>query len=167
MTLELLILSHAVEHARVCQESSCCLLRAIAEALKPTGQRAEEERQAVSTHRDHDDAWRLKEYIQAHCCESLTLKDISRAIGCHPRHAERCFKAYFNTSIRAYLQAARTAEALNLLSHTDLKIESVAVTVGFRSRSSLYRALDRLGLPPPGRNRKTLVESNVGDGGSQ
>jgi AraC-like DNA-binding protein len=71
-----------------------------------------------------------------------TLPAAAKALGVTPRSLQRSLRGA-GTSFRAVVDEHRIAEACRLLDQTDLKVESIAREVGFRSLSGFVRSFRR------------------------
>lgn len=92
---------------------------------------------------------RVKSFIDHRYAEPQSLKAIASALNCHPRHASRVFKKTFAMDLWDYLFQVRVTRAIELLTETDIKVEVVALLVGFRAKTTLFRAVRELtGLTP-------------------
>lgn len=90
-----------------------------------------------------------KELLEVHFAEPLELHQLARLTGCHPVPLRALFKKEFGMSIRGYQTRLRIFHASKLLTESDLKIDAVGRTVGFRSRKNFYRAFRRtVGMTP-------------------
>jgi len=103
-------------------------------------------RAAASSSRDdrRDDlADRAARLIQRDfaCCG--TVADLARALHCHPRRLQECFRLRHHTSVHRYLDRVRADEATRLIGEAGLKVEAAALMVGLRSRKNLYALVRR------------------------
>lgn len=73
--------------------------------------------------------------------ESLLLTHaLAKELCSSPSGIERQFHDAYGISIRQYLMTVRVRHAERLLASSDVKVDSVALTVGFNSRSAFYRS---------------------------
>jgi AraC family transcriptional regulator len=87
-----------------------------------------------------------------------TLSSLAAAVGLHPSHLARAFRARHGTSIGEYQRNLRIAAAARRLAHSDEPIATVAQALGFADQSHLTRVFRaRLGRPP-GAFRRLLRE---------
>lgn len=75
--------------------------------------------------------------------ESLTVPEISKAVGLHPNYAMNLFKKAFGTTLIDYLTHHRVSHAQRLLVTTDEKIVEIAFGSGFNSISRFNEAFRR------------------------
>jgi AraC-like DNA-binding protein len=99
---------------------------------------------------ESDGATRLREVIERHFSGRLTLRTATAMV--HERDArslDRAFKKRFGQTFHRYLTLVRIDHAVRLLATTDLKIESVAREVGYRTKKELFIHLKQeRGLTP-------------------
>lgn len=72
-----------------------------------------------------------------------TVADLARALHCHPRRLQQCFRLRHHTSVHRYLDRVRAAEAARLIGEVGLKVEAAALMIGLRSRKNLYALVRR------------------------
>ena len=83
--------------------------------------------------------------------EHWTIKQLARAVGQSRSRLEPEFKREFSTSIHKFLTMRRIGHAKHLLDVTDVKVETIALDVGFRSKKAFYDAFAQAtGLTPMG-----------------
>lgn len=70
----------------------------------------------------------------------LPIPHLARALGISARALETQFRARLNVTPQAHYLALRLAEALRLVSDTDMALMDVALATGFASQSSFARA---------------------------
>ena len=94
-------------------------------------------------------AYRVKELVHARYQDALDVTRLARTVGCHPARLRALFKDEFGIAIHEYQTRLRVLRAVRLLATSDVKVEAVARTVGFRSKRNFYGAFRRLlGLTP-------------------
>jgi AraC-like DNA-binding protein len=80
--------------------------------------------------------------------EPLRYRELGRAVGCNPEYLEVLFRKHTGTTLRGYLRQTRLERARELV-RGGQKVESVALAVGFRSKSGFLRAFRRaFGMTP-------------------
>lgn len=77
----------------------------------------------------------LKDFIETHLAEELTLAQMAAVVNISPFHFSRAFKAATNLPPHRYLIARRIERAKGLLSVTRLAVSEVAARVGFSNQS--------------------------------
>jgi AraC-like DNA-binding protein len=104
---------------------------------------------------------RARQAISDRLREHITVDLLAKQLGCHRRTLERAFRTVSGDSVHSTILRRRTQEAIRLLRCTDLKVEAVAVEVGFRSRTSLRVAVRRATGQTPGQLRRSALTSNT------
>jgi len=72
-------------------------------------------------------------YIQTNHARELTLTEIARANGYSPSTLSHVFKRHVGISPVKYLINYRLSQALEMMGHTDRKLEDIAFEIGFKS----------------------------------
>jgi AraC family transcriptional regulator len=75
--------------------------------------------------------------------EQLHVSDIAAAVGVHPVHLTRTFRARYGTGVAAYLRGLRLQQAAQRLADTDLSIADIAGQAGFYDQSHFTRTFKR------------------------
>jgi AraC-like DNA-binding protein len=88
-------------------------------------------------------AARAAAFMRAHLADPLTTAAVAGAVGVSPRTLHRAMCAFAGMSPSRALALMRVAEAERLLAD-GVKVDVVALSVGFRSRASLYRPFLKL-----------------------
>lgn len=76
-----------------------------------------------------------REYIEKHCAEKFSLKDISEALYINGSYLLRVFKAEMGETLLGYHNKTRCDKAMLLLCDESLSISEVGEAVGFVSSS--------------------------------
>ncbi len=92
---------------------------------------------------------RVAQYIDEHFTEPLVIKRLAEVSGWHGRDLGAVFRAARGISLRTYVEKTRINAAAARLRQGD-KVESVAASVGWRGRSSFFRAFKRQMHMTPG-----------------
>jgi AraC-like DNA-binding protein len=90
-----------------------------------------------------DLADRAARLIERDFARRRTVADLARALHCHPRRLQECFRLRHHTSVHRYLDRVRAVEAARLIGQAGLKVEAAALMVGLRSRKNLYALVRR------------------------
>ncbi len=89
------------------------------------------------------------EYLRTHACQPLDLAALSAAIGRHPAHICRAFRAAFGCSLTDYVLFMRVQSACGMLRGTQTSLASIAVKTGFYDQAHLTRVFRRfIGTTP-------------------
>jgi AraC-like DNA-binding protein len=81
----------------------------------------------------------IREYINNHYMERLTLEDIAKMSGFSRYHFDRLFKKYSEETFYQYLNKIRINNAVMLLSDSTFPITEIAYKSGFTTISSFIR----------------------------
>lgn len=79
---------------------------------------------------DHD-ALCMKEYIDAHIAENISVRDLAAAIFKSPSQATRIFKREYSVTPYEYLTNQRFVRAKSLLLGTNMLVKEIAYKAGF------------------------------------
>lgn len=94
---------------------------------------------------------RVKEYIEAHLAEDVSLHRLARVAGISASHLRVLFKEAVGTPMHAYVVQRRVERARSLLRSGDLSAAQVAAEAGFAHQSHMARCMRRvLGVTPTG-----------------
>lgn len=92
---------------------------------------------------------RMKDYVEEHIAEKITLRMLADAAGYSPWHTERVFKEVTGQTPFDYLRAVRLSRAAARLRDTDARIVDVAFDFVFGSHEGFTRAFSRhFGMTP-------------------
>ena len=81
--------------------------------------------------------------------QSLRVDEVAEAIGVHPVHLTRTFRAHFGVSVGAYLRNLRLEQAAQALAGSTSTIADIAAQTGFYDQSHFTRTFKRkYGLTP-------------------
>lgn len=75
----------------------------------------------------------IREYIEAHYTEPLSLSEIAQKTEISPQYASRVFRRYAECSVTAFVQHTRLSKSEELLRYTSLSVSQIAYAVGFSS----------------------------------
>ena len=104
-------------------------------------------------------AQRMVDLIEHGFMDRITLKTISAAVRGKPSVLGRIFEAQVGVSVHEYLTRVRLAHAAHLVRST-MKIEVVALVVGYRSKKNFYRQFSRhFGVTPEVYRRRAVARS--------
>ncbi|XYD12491.1 AraC family transcriptional regulator (plasmid) [Methylobacterium sp. NMS12] len=98
---------------------------------------------------DSGEMRRVRDLVEEHLAEDLSLETIAGVVGVSPRSLSRACLRQWGTTVHQYVLSRRVERAKNLLLSTDLTITSIALDTGFSSQSHLATAFRRVtGLTP-------------------
>jgi AraC-like DNA-binding protein len=90
--------------------------------------------------------------------QSVSIDQVSRAVGASPRTIRRRFEARAGLSWRSYLLQARVLTAMALLAQSEQSILQIALDVGFNSLNTFGRAFTtRIGETPSSYRRRVTA----------
>jgi AraC-like DNA-binding protein len=103
---------------------------------------------------------RVRDHIDRHPTDALTLGDLARLGGMSRFHLVRAFRhAYGETPIR-YLSRRRIAQAQDLLRYANLTVTEVCMAVGYTSLGSFSsRFTELVGESPSAYQRRWATDS--------
>lgn len=99
-------------------------------------------------------AGRVREFIDTHLSEEITLLNVSRSVGASIRTTTEEFRAAYGVTIHSYVLRRRLIEAVSLLMTGEHKVEAVSEAVGFGDKATLYRAFRKILQTTPGAVRR-------------
>ena len=104
---------------------------------------------------------RIKEYIDKHYTEPITLQSIGEALNISPYYLSHVFKQMSGYSPVQYLLRRRIGEAQTLLITTDLPITRIAEMVGYDTQSYFNLQFTKnVGMPPNKFRQNYIVTQN-------
>ena len=105
----------------------------------------------------------LRDYLDAHYTEEISLNDLARQYSYSPSHLIRSFHQAYGASPMQYLKKLRIEHASQLLLHSDATIQSVGEMVGLRIPSYFIRVFKQeIGITPA-QYRMFYAEENGGE----
>ena len=114
------------------------------ELLAATSRETQSERDAVRSQ-----PWlrTAEEMLRAGHCTGLT--ELANAVGVHPTHLARAFRARYGTSVGEYGRRVRLAWAATELAGRDTTLATIAMQAGFADQSHFTRVFKRyVGVTP-------------------
>lgn len=96
----------------------------------------------------------VRDYIQEHLGDNITLDAIASTIGLSRYHFARRFRISTGTTPHEYVMQQRVARAQTLLTRTDYPLLDIAVICGFADQSHFNRVFKKHTGVPPGHYRK-------------
>jgi AraC family transcriptional regulator len=100
---------------------------------------------------DRSPRWlkQAQELIHEQFSESLTLSDISRAVGIHPVHLCRVFREHHRCTIGDYIRRLRIESASRQILTSNAALVEIAAAAGFSDQSHFSRIFKRvMGVTP-------------------
>lgn len=102
------------------------------------------EKYLESTVSDNSQVESIKQYIDQHFTEEISLSMLSEIFYMDPDYASKLFKKEYGTSIKNYIIDKRIDAAKELLSSTSLPINMVAINVGYENYSYFTRLFKKM-----------------------
>jgi transcriptional regulator GlxA family with amidase domain len=91
----------------------------------------------------------LQRWVPDHLTDDLSVAALARRAGMSERNFVRAWRQETGTTPAAYVESVRLEAARRLLESTDMTVDAVARTAGFRRAEQLHRAVRRrLGTTP-------------------
>jgi AraC-like DNA-binding protein len=102
---------------------------------------------------------RTVDLIEKTYSDRITLQTVSTALRERPLHLGRMFQALLGVSVHEYVTHVRLGHAAHLI-RSGMKIEAVALSVGYRSKKDFYRQfIRRFSVTPETYRRRVTVAS--------
>lgn len=89
------------------------------------------------------------QYIDRHCFESISLRDVAAAVGRSPAHLTTALRLATGRTAQAWIIAGRMSEARRRLLSTDESIEDISGRVGYADPTHFIRLFRRAHAMPP------------------
>lgn len=93
-------------------------------------------------------------YVDRHCTESITLKDVAQVIHVSPSRVRHVFKDVTGLGFKEYVTNVRLAEAKRLLLATDRSVAEIARAVSYTNLHQFYRVFHRAFAMSPAEYRR-------------
>lgn len=94
-------------------------------------------------------------FIQQHCFEPISLRDVAAAVHRTPAHVAATVKQATGYSVGQWISAGRVAEAAARLAHTDDPLSQIANHIGWQDKTHFIRQFRRAyGITPAAWRRK-------------
>jgi AraC family transcriptional regulator, transcriptional activator of pobA len=82
-------------------------------------------------------------YIERHYRQSISLKDVARAVGLTPGHLTTIVGRKTGRTVQHWITERRMTEARRALVETDLTVEAIGARVGYRDPSYFIKIFKR------------------------
>ncbi len=94
-------------------------------------------------------AAKVREYLRIHARENIGVAELSGIFHYNPDYLTHIFRLEYGTTICAYINLVRTDDAKKILIETDMKINDVALAVGFGDEKYFMKTFKKLvGVTP-------------------
>lgn len=101
-------------------------------------------------------------YINEHLDDDLSLESIAKLVHLNPAYLSRLFKKEMDISMSEYIIQARIARAKDMLRSPDVKISSIAASVGYTHFSHFAKMFKRIVGMTPHEYRKHMLQRQSG-----
>jgi AraC family transcriptional regulator len=92
---------------------------------------------------------RAQELLHARFTDSIRTAEVASAVGVHPAHLARTFRAHFRLSVGSYVRRLRLDWAAQELRRSEISLAALALAAGFADQSHFTRYFKRhVGLTP-------------------
>jgi AraC-like DNA-binding protein len=108
---------------------------------------------AFSPARTEDAGLRVQHFIEANLSHHVTLRDVAQGTGLPVRRVNSSLRAAVGLSVRQFVAHRRLGKIVEALTTSDVKVEAIALEVGYRSKKDLYRLVRRFTGFTPSRLR--------------
>lgn len=103
----------------------------------------------------------IKEYINMHISEEISLVKLAEMVYFNPSYLSRLFKHLTGINLSEFIQEVRIKKAKQLLKRNDLKVSEIAKAVGYNSATNFSRFFKSVTNKTPQEFREALSESNI------
>jgi AraC family transcriptional regulator len=103
---------------------------------------------------------RAEEVLNASLVDDISLAEVAAQCSLSAGHFARAFKRSFGRTPHRWLEQRRVDAVKELLQHSSLALEEIAVVRGFRDASSLIRVFHRVTGTNPGEWRRSRRASH-------
>jgi AraC-like DNA-binding protein len=102
----------------------------------------------------------MVDLIEQTFADRTTLKTVSAGVTGSPGHLGRLFRRLTGTTIHEYVTRVRLDHAAHFI-RLDVKVEAVALAVGYQSKKNFYRQFTRhFGVTPEAYRRRRVMPAN-------
>ncbi len=102
-----------------------------------------------STHISSFNLEDIKKYVDDFFTEDIYLESLAKIFHTSPKYMSRLLKQALGIPFKQYITALRIAKSKTLLAESDLKIDDIALSVGFNNRNSFIRIFKQMeGMTP-------------------
>jgi AraC family transcriptional regulator len=103
-----------------------------------------------------------EELLRSRVRESVALGELAQAVGVHPAHLARAFRAHYGVSVGEHSRRLRVAWAARELAGGERSLAEIAVEAGFADQSHLTRVFKRHVGTTPARYREQTSRTSHG-----
>ena len=99
-------------------------------------------------------AVKIKDYLDLHYAEDITLDDLATNVGYSKNYLCRIFRESTGNTINFYLNNARINKAVELLAGTDMDVAKISGVVGYNNVFHFIKTFKKLVGVSPGNYRR-------------
>ena len=104
----------------------------------------------------------IKNYIDTHVTEKITLEDISNRLYISKSHIERAFKQEYNKTPLAYCAEQKIAQVASMLVTTNYSLSQIAAQLGFSDVKYMSKSFKKFkGKSPMEYKREKLAKNQI------
>lgn len=97
-------------------------------------------------------------YIQQHCLEAISLRDVADFVHRTPSHVASTVKNATGHSVGTWINSGRLGEAANRLAHTDDSLDEIASNIGWQDKTHFIRQFRKVyGVTPAAWRRQNVL----------
>jgi AraC-like DNA-binding protein len=104
----------------------------------------------------------IKNYIDAHITEKITLEDISNALYISKSHIERAFKNEYHQTPLAYCANQKIAQVASMLATTNYSLTQIAQQLGFSDVKYMSKSFKKIKGKSPIQYRRDKLAKKAG-----
>src|SRR5690606_5778529 len=98
---------------------------------------------------DREKLYGLKEYIEKHYLQPLSLKQLGRLSGLNEFKLKKGYRSLFNITVFGHIHHLRMQQARQWLTQGDMTVTEVSARIGYSSSSNFSAAFKKqFGYPP-------------------
>ena len=145
MSQQLRYLFHFLAHSNDSLSRETLYFSTLSALIRQHGQK---EHALLSLGNEHRAVDLIREYIDAHCSENISLKQLAQRVHLSPFYLARLFNKRVGLPPHAYQNQRRILKAKSLI-HQGLRLTDIAIECGFTDQSHLNRHFKKsLGISP-------------------
>ena len=111
----------------------------------------------IRSPRDMPTLRRAREYLHAHFCEAVTMRDVARAAAVHPVYLGQMFHRELGETVADYVKRLRVRASAEQLARGDTPIAQIAFEHGFCDQSHFQRVFKKFCGVTPAKFRSSLA----------
>ncbi|MCD8118088.1 MAG: AraC family transcriptional regulator [Lachnospiraceae bacterium] len=105
----------------------------------------------------------VKDYIDTHFQEKLTLEGLAEMFYIHKSYLARCFREQMGVTVTTYINSVRVTKAKELLRFSEETVEAIGMECGIADRNYFARMFKKIEGVSPGEYRRMWRNEGGGD----